>query len=199
MATSYAEVIDRVMRGDYDEAAEAERAEAVRMTIQACAVAGAALTIQPFPFVDTALLAPVQIAMVQAIGRIHGHRLDHRTVLEILSTLGASIVAQNAIMAAAKFVPFLGWVVTISMAYALTWAIGEVSDQYFRSGRGVSSDELRAKFKEVYRAKRKEKQDQHADNERLKDKLTQLKEAFEAGLIDEAQFSRKKEELLSDF
>ena len=48
-------------------------------------------------------------------------------VSEILSTLGASIIAQNVIMAAAKLIPFLGWLITISMAYALTYAIGEAS------------------------------------------------------------------------
>ncbi|MBX2797663.1 MAG: DUF697 domain-containing protein [Myxococcales bacterium] len=196
---TYAEVLERIMRGDYDDASAEERSQAVRMSIQACAVASAAVTIQPFPLVDTALLAPIQIGMVQAIGRIHGHRLDTKSVLEILSTLGASIVAQNAIMAAAKFVPFLGWVVTISMAYALTWAIGEVSDHYFSSGRGATSEELRERFKSVYRAKREEKQREHGSNDSLKSRLQQLKEAFEAGLIDEAEFDRKKQDLLSDF
>ena len=187
------------MRGDYTAASDEERAEAVRKVIQACSVAAAAVTIQPFPFVDTALITPIQIAMVQAIGRVRGHTLDGKSVLEILSTFGASLVAQNAIMAAAKFIPFLGWVVTISMAYALTWAIGEVSDFYFRSGRGASETELRDLFKKVYREKREEKQQANGANERLKDKLHQLKDAFEAGLIDEAEFLKKKEELLASF
>ena len=198
MAT-YAEVLDRVMRGDYTAASEEERAEAVAKVIQACSVAASAVTIQPIPFVDTALIAPIQIAMVQAIGRVRGHQLDGKSVLEILSTLGASLVAQNAMMAAAKFIPFLGWVVTISMAYALTWAIGEVSDFYFRTGRGASESELRDMFKRVYREKREEKQQANGSNERLKDKLHQLKDAFEAGLIDEAEFLKKKEELLASF
>lgn len=198
MAT-WSEVIDRVTRGDYASATEAERDEAVRKVIQACAVASAAVTIQPFPFVDTALIAPIQIGMVQAVGRIRGATLDRKSVLEILSTLGASIVAQNAMMAAAKFVPFFGWVVTLSMAYALTWAIGEVSDYYFRTGRGASDSELKAMFDRVYREKRQEKEQAHRGNESLKDRLAQLKEAFEAGLIDEDEFRRKKEELLADF
>ena len=45
-------------------------------------------------------------------------------------------------MAAAKLIPFAGALITISMAYALTWAIGEVSDHYFRNGRGVPQSEL---------------------------------------------------------
>ena len=198
MAT-YGEVLDRVMRGDYTSASEEERADAVRKVIQACAVAAAAVTIQPIPFVDTAVITPIQIAMVQAIGRVRGHQLDGRSVLEILSTLGASLVAQNAMMAAAKFVPFFGWAVTVSMAYALTWAIGEVSDFYFRTGRGASEAELREMFKRVYREKREEKEQANKGNDRLKDRLQQLKDAYEAGLIDEAEFLRKKEELLASF
>lgn len=196
---SYTDVLDRVMRGDYANATDAERDEAVAMVLKACAVAAAAVTIQPIPFVDTVLISPIQIAMVQAIGRVRGYQLDRTSVLEILSTLGASIVAQNAMMAAAKFVPFFGWIVTISMAYALTWAIGEVSDVYFRTGRGASESELRAMFKKVYAEKREEKERTHKANDRLKDKLAQLKEAYEAGLIDEDTFKKKKEDLLAEF
>jgi uncharacterized protein (DUF697 family) len=196
---SYTEILDRVMRGDYGDASPQERRDAVQGVIQACSVAASAVTIQPFPFVDVALITPIQIGMVQAIGRIHGHQLDRKSVLEILSTLGASIVAQNAMMAAAKFVPFFGWLVTISMAYALTWAIGEVSNHYFENGRGVPEQDLRDMFNRVYAEKRKEKQEAHRGDSSLKDKLEQLKEAFEAGLIDEEEFRRKKEGLLSDF
>src|SRR5262252_5665825 len=151
MVGSYMETIRRVLDGDYDDATDEEKARAVKELVQVCSVAASALTIQPFPILDSALIAPVQIAMVQGIGRIHGYKLDKKSVLEILSTFGASLVAQNVIMAAAKLIPFLGWAVTISMAYALTYAIGEVSDFYFRNGRGVSSSELKTMFDRVYK------------------------------------------------
>ncbi len=196
---AYSEILDRVMRGDYADASPEERRDAVHGVIQGCSVAASAVTVQPFPFVDAALITPIQIAMVQAIGRVHGHQLDRKSVLEILSTLGASIVAQNAMMAAAKFIPFLGWMVTLSMAYALTWAIGEVSDHYFGHGRGVADDEMRSMFDRIYSQKRAEKQQAHAGNETLRDKLEQLKSAHEAELIDEEAFLRKKEDLLANF
>ncbi len=196
---SYTEIIDRVMRGDYEDASPTERDDAVRHVIQACSVAAAAVTIQPIPFVDTALITPIQIVMVQAIARIYGHQLDKKSVLEILSTFGASIVAQNVIMAAVKFIPFLGWIVTTSMAYALTWAIGEVSDYYFRNGRGVPQEELQSMFSRIYKEKHAEKKAANADDGTLKQKLEQLKEAFDAGLLDEAEFNQKKEDVLTDF
>lgn len=193
------ETIRRVMDGDYEHATQADRDAAIRQVIQVAAVASAAVTIQPFPLVDTALVAPIQIAMVQAIGRVHGYRLDRKSILEILGTFGASLVAQNVIMAAAKLIPFAGWIITTSMAYALTWAVGEVSDHYFRHGRGVPQDELKSMFERVYKQKKAEKEAQNKGNATLKDKLEQLKKAYEAGLLTEDEFTRKKEELLSGF
>src|SRR5687767_7027281 len=139
---SHLATLRRVLEGDYDKATDEEKSIAVRELVQVCSVAAGAVTIQPFPLIDTALIIPIQIGLVQGVGRIHGYKnLDNKAVLEMLSTFGASIVAQNLIMAAAKFIPFFGWVITISMGYALTWAIGEVSDHYFRNDRKVDEEE----------------------------------------------------------
>ena len=139
-----------------------------------------------------------QITMVQADRPpVYGYQLDTKAVIEILSTLGASIVAQNVIMAAAKFIPFFGWVVSISIGYALTWAIGEVSDHYFKNGRHVDEAELKAMFERVYRAKKAEKTEQHKADKTLRDKLTELKRAHTEGLLTDAEFEAKKAELLN--
>lgn len=193
------ETIKRVIDGDYTNATDEERTTAVRELVLVCSVAAGAMTIQPLPLLDTALIAPIQIAMVQGIGKIHGHKLDTRSILEILSTFGASIVAQNVIMAAAKLVPFVGWVVTISMAYAMTWAIGEVSDHYFRNDRKVDEAELKAMFDRVYKAKKAEKTEQHRKDGQLRDKLDQLKRAHADGLLTDEEFEAKKAAVLAAF
>jgi uncharacterized protein (DUF697 family) len=197
--SGHLDTIKRVLDGDYTDASEADRQRAVKELVQVCSVAAGAMTIQPFPLLDTALIAPIQIAMVQGIGKIHGHKLDTKSVLEMLSTFGASIVAQNLIMAAAKLIPFFGWVVTISMAYALTWAIGEVSDHYFRNDRRIDEAELKAMFERIYRAKKAEKTAQHKSDTTLRDKLAQLKRAHADGLLTDAEFEAKKAELLASF
>jgi uncharacterized protein (DUF697 family) len=196
---SYLDTLERVMKGDYQDASAQEKAEAVRDVIQVCSVASAAVAWQPIPLVDTVLISPIQIAMVQAIGRIHGHKLDRKSVIEILGTFGASLLAQNVIMAAAKLIPFAGWIVGMSMAYALTYAVGEVSDHYFSHGRGVGQQDLREMFDKVYRDKKAEKQAEHRSNATLKDKLEQLKEAYGAGLLSEEEFEAKKQDLLAGF
>lgn len=195
----HTETIKRVMMGNYENATEEEKRDAARDVIQVSSVAAAAVTVQPFPLVDSALLIPIQIGMVQAIGRVHGYSLDKKSILEMLSTFGASLVAQNVIMAAAKLVPFLGWIVTISMAYALTYAIGEVSHYYFENGRGVSTDELKRRFESVYQEKKAEKEREHRKNASLKDKLEALETAKAAGVLTDEEFERKKQEILEGF
>lgn len=195
----YADTINRVMLGDFSGASDDEKASAAKELIQVCSVAASAVTIQPIPFLDTALLIPIQIGMVQGIGKVHGYKLDKKSIVEILSTFGASIVAQNVMMAAAKFVPFFGWVVTLSMAYALTYAIGEVSNFYFKNGRGTSQGELKSMFERIYKEKKAEKEDSNRKNSSLKERLEQLKEAKASGLLTDEEFERKKEEVLRSF
>ena len=195
----YADTLRRVLEGDFHEATTQQKREASREVITACSIAAGAVAIQPVPLLDAVLISPIQIGMVQAIARVHGYSLDQKSVVEILSTFGASIVAQNVVMAAAKFVPFGGWIVTISMAYALTYAIGEVAETYFSTGRGVAPTELKEMFKSVYKEKRAQKEAEHTGDASLKDKLLQLTEAFKAGLLTEEEYIKKKEELLATF
>jgi uncharacterized protein (DUF697 family) len=195
----YLDTVNRVMSGSYEGADDEEKRAAVKEVVTVCAVAASAVTIQPFPVLDAVLMSPIQIGMVQAIGKVHGHKLDKKSIVEILSTFGASLVAQNVIMAAAKLIPFLGSVVAMSMAYALTFAIGEVSDHYFKNGRGVSSSELKERFNKVYKEKKAEKETQAKSDKTLKTKLDNLKKAFEAGVITEEEFQKKKEETLAGF
>ena len=198
MAT-YRETFQRVLDGDYTDASPEERTAAVREVIEMGAGAAAIVSFQPIPFLDLVLVSPIQIGMVQAIGRVHGHKLDQKSVIEILSTFGASILAQNLIVSSTKLIPFAGWVAAPAMSFALTWAVGEVSDHYFRHGRGVTPDELREMFKKVYREKKEEKVAAHKGNSTLKERLEQLKSAREAGVLTEEEFEAKKAEILRDF
>lgn len=193
------ETIKRVLDGNYEDASDEDRARAVKELVQVCSVAAGAMAVQPIPFLDTALIAPIQIGMVQGIGKIHGYKLDAKSVIEVIGTFGASVVAQNVIMAAAKFIPFVGWVVTISMAYALTWAIGEVSDHYFRNGRRVDEAELKAMFERIYRAKKAEKTAAHKGDKTMREQLAALERARKDGVLTEAEFEAKKAELLARF
>jgi uncharacterized protein (DUF697 family) len=193
----YTETLNRILNGDYDQASPEERAAAIRDLVNLCSVAAGALAIQPIPLLDVALIIPIQIGMVQGIGRIHGHRLDSKSVIEIIGSFGAGLVAQNVMMATAKLVPFAGHLAAAAMAYALTYAIGEVATHYFSTGRGIPREELKEMFQAVYKRKKAEREQAMKGAPSLKEKLEQLKEARAAGLLTEEEFERKKQELLA--
>jgi uncharacterized protein (DUF697 family) len=193
----YVETIHRVLQGNFDDATEAEKLAAVREVTLVCSVAAAAVTIQPLPLVDLVLLAPIHIGMVQAIGRVHGHDLEPKTVVEVLASFGASLVARGVVLSALKIVPVFGWAASASMAYAMTYAIGEVSHSYFASGRGLSASKLKSMYRSAYESKKREKE-AGAAREDLKRKLRDLVDAYEAGLLSEEDFRKKKEDLLKD-
>jgi uncharacterized protein (DUF697 family) len=194
----YMETVARVMHGNFENATDAEKLAAVRDVTAVCSVAAAAVAVQPLPLLDLALLAPVQIGMVQAIGQVHGHKLDAKSCVEMLATFGGSIVTRSILGSVVKFIPIFGWAASASMAYAMTYALGEVSHCYFASGRGMSSTELRSLFRRVYDAKREEKERAAKANETLADKLRQLAGAYEAGLLTEEEYRRKKEDIMKD-
>jgi uncharacterized protein (DUF697 family) len=194
----YVETIGRVMHGNYEEASDAEKLAAVRDVTVVCSVGAAAVAIQPIPLLDIALLAPIHIGMVQAIGQVHGHKLDAKTVVEVLATFGGSIVARSVLGSVVKIIPVFGWAASASMAYAMTYAVGEVSHCYFKSGRGLSATELKSMFRSVYDAKRAEKDAAAKSNETLKEKLRQVTEAYEAGLLTEEEYRKKKEDVLKE-
>ena len=199
MAT-YQETFKRVMEGDYTDASDAERDAAVQDVIRVGAIAAAATSVTPIPLADIAAISAVQIAMIQAIGRVRGfNKLDKTTILEILASFGAGLVAQNVIMTASNLLFFLGPLVKAPMAYATTWAIGEVGDYYFKSGQAASSHEMRDMFKQVYKQKKAEKEAASKQAGTLKERLNQLNEAFADGLLTEEEFQAKKEAMLSDF
>jgi uncharacterized protein (DUF697 family) len=192
----YLETIARVMHGNFESATDPEKLAAVREVTIVCSVAAAAVTVQPVPLLDIALLAPIHVGMVQAIGQVHGHKLDAKSVVEVLATFGGTIVTRSILGSVVKVIPVFGWAAAASMAYAMTYAVGEVSHCYFQSGRGLSSSQLRTMFRSVYDAKRAEKAAAAKANETLKEKLRQVTDAYEAGLLTEEEYREKKEQVL---
>jgi uncharacterized protein (DUF697 family) len=194
----YLETIARVMHGNFENATDADKLAAVRDVTVVCSVAAAAAAVQPVPLLDIALIAPIHVAMVQAIGQVHGHKLDAKSVVEVLATFGGSIVTRSVLGSVVKFIPVFGWAASASMAYAMTYAIGEVSHCYFASGRGLSSSELRSMFRSVYDAKRAEKVSAAKGSDTLTERLRQVTQAYESGLLTEEEYRKKKEDVLKD-
>lgn len=170
--------------------------QAAARVIRNYSIAAAAAAVQPIPLVDLALLTPIQVGMVRSIATVYSQPLGLRSALELLGTFGTSLVAQQAIMAAVKLAPMAGLPVAISVAYAITYAIGEASKVHFERGSLLSNENLREIFRRTYR-KQRDAIKHAVKDEHLVGELRRLTKARRSGQIEEAEYERRKHELIS--
>lgn len=118
----------------------------------------AALEILPDALANVAIL-PLQLRLVYTIGRRHGQRLDLDQVKDLAATLGLGAAAQSMEGVVMKLVGgiaggLLGGLVGgatrvaagAAITFASTYALGHVADQYYKQGRQLSVNDLRALF-----------------------------------------------------
>jgi uncharacterized protein (DUF697 family) len=145
----YSEIMKRSLDGELDGASDADKAAGVRRVIDASSVLASLVILQPLPVIDAALVAPIQFRMVDAIGRIRGYVVDRKTRGTIFDAIKLRLVKLNGALALVKALPFVPVVPELfgmSMAYAATAAVGEVSDDYFRGGRTMDGAGMGACF-----------------------------------------------------
>jgi len=147
---AFRSTLKRVYEGELDSASDAEKDQTVRRLIYTGCAAAMVTTLQPIPLLDVALITSIHVGMVHGIGRIRGYHLDRKSALEILNCVKTGFVTQHATIAAAKFVPAAGEVAAACVAHGLTYAVGSLADEYFRTGRTMVPAAMRALFRRVY-------------------------------------------------
>jgi uncharacterized protein (DUF697 family) len=143
----------RALAGGFESASEDEKSSLVDETIRASSTRAAVLTLQPVAVVDVALLTPLQRRMVEGIAHIRG-RSEAEVTGEIFRALSRPLIGPHVAIASAKLVPFvplLPGLFAVSVAYALTYALGEFTDAYVRATTPPPPDEMRTSFKAIYR------------------------------------------------
>jgi uncharacterized membrane protein YebE (DUF533 family) len=122
------------------------------------AILTGALEVLPDQLATIAVL-PLQLRLVYQIGQRHGQRLDVNQVKDLAATLGLGAAAQGMESVVMKLAGGLvggllgglaggatrvatGAVVT----FAATYALGHTADQYYKQGRSLSVNDLRALF-----------------------------------------------------
>lgn len=201
----YREVLQRALEGFFDHASDEEKASAVDEMIRISSSRAAMLVLQPIPVLDGALLTPIQQKMVEAIGAIRGVH-DKAAVHTLFRTLFRRLVGPHFTIAGVKLIPFVPIVpdlIAMSVAYALTFAIGRVGDLVLQRP-SVTEGEVRAHFDKLYRrtfeATYREKRDElkarlRRDPE-VRRQLADLKAARRRGTIREEDAERKAEEIV---
>jgi uncharacterized protein (DUF697 family) len=141
-----------------------------------------------------------QLDLAQAIGQSWGYdrsRDDFRKALfGSLGLTGTRIAVSNL----AKLVPVFGMVVGATTAFASTWALGKVANQYFASGGEMDSFSLRQAFKQakqegeaVYKTKADEIA---AKKQAIEPQVQLLNEQLKARSITPEEYQTKLKELL---
>src|SRR4051812_29844437 len=149
---SWMDTLEKIRKQDFSEAGKKEREATARDVINLCASAATLVSLSPIPIPlsDVALTIPIQSAMVITIGHIYGRKVtkaDAKDLLvEVGMTAGLGMLARSGIKA---LLPLVGTLLTLPMAFAANWAIGRVAMEYFKSGGGLSSEELRAVFEKA--------------------------------------------------
>lgn len=141
-----------------------------------------------------------QLDLAQTIGQSWGYdRANENLRKALLGSLGIT-GTRIAISNLAKLVPVFGMVVGATTAYASTWALGKVANEYFASGGEMDAFSLRQAFKQakkegeaVYQTKADEIA---AKKQAIEPQLQLLNEELKSGSITPDEYQTKLKELL---
>ena len=166
-----------------------------RALIYSKAVVAAAVAAIPIPVADVAVILPLQLAMVTAIGALYGVDVSWRRAVELLTTLGAGIGLREAARQLVKLVPGWGSAVSAGIAFGGTAALGELAMLLFKNEVGLDPEELRRVYEAAARKARGRYDDQRPEVEGVADDLAALREQWEGGTISQDEFEFRLAEL----
>jgi len=141
-----------------------------------------------------------QLDLAQTIGQSWGYDRDNENLRKALfgslGITGTRIAVSNL----AKLVPVFGMVVGATTAYASTWALGKVANEYFASGGEMDAFSLRQAFKQAKKegeAIYKTKAEEIAEKKQaIEPQVQLLNEELKAGNITPDEYQAKLKELL---
>lgn len=133
-------------------------AAAIDKQIVDASITNAALELLPESLASMAIL-PLQVRLVYRIGKQHGYELDQGHIKEFIAALGVGLTGQYIEQFGRKLLGgLLGTVLgglgravgrqaaSSGMAFASTWALGQVAKQYYAAGRRLDMEKLKAAF-----------------------------------------------------
>ena len=117
----------------------ATKAEKIHALIHAAAASCAAVGggLAQAPGADTAVITPIQVAMIVALGAERGTPISKTAAAELILPFSAAAVGRGLSQCLLGWVPGLGNVVNAITAAALTEAIGWAADAYFADGNAA--------------------------------------------------------------
>jgi len=103
-------------------------------SIRRSTVGSTLVALTPIPFMDLIPLVAIQTSQVLTLARIYSQPLDWRRSRELLTGLGAGVLARTLFGELSKLGGVPGWVLSASIAGGTTLAIGLVVMRWFETG-----------------------------------------------------------------
>ena len=165
----------------------------------------------PIPIADLFAVGAVQLDMIRQLSKVYGIDFKQTEGKAIISALTSSGIARLGARAV-KFIPgvgsILGGITMSALSGASTFALGEVFKKHFETG-GTFLDFDPERLKKYYNEKFEKgkevaeelnKQKENTDNsdktDNLMDKLKELAEMKNAGILTEEEFDNMKKRIL---
>lgn len=101
----------------------------------ATAAAAAASGMAQIPGSDNLVITPIQIAMIVAIGEVHGQQLSKGAALSTLSAASAGVTGRAISQFLVGWIPGYGNAVNATTAFAITESIGWAADTILTEAR----------------------------------------------------------------
>ena len=149
----------------------------------------------PIPLADILIIAPIQITMVVNIGYFYEAELSKTRVFELITTLGAGVGLRETARQLMKLVPGYGSMISASIAFAGTVALGETANLWFKNGMKLDLEELKSVFQKVRRRAEREYKKKEPESSELQRKIEQLHQQLQHDEITQEEFERRLEEL----
>jgi len=125
----------------FARAAHLRKKEAGRIIQHYAHTASAAVAVNFTPASDALVLAPIQIAMIVHLGKLHRLSVTASTASGLLSAVGLSMAGRFTAQTLLSFFPGIKNVVGPALAFTLTYSTGQVVNELFAKGQLAASRE----------------------------------------------------------
>jgi GTP-binding protein len=110
--------------------------------VRRAAVASTLIALTPIPFMDIIPLTAVQTSLVLTLARIYDQPLNYKRGRELLTGLGAGVLARTAFGELSKLGGVPGWALSASIAAGTTLSIGALVIEWFETGNKPKKGEV---------------------------------------------------------
>ena len=121
--------------------------------ILAYALTASAIAAAPLPVADLPVLSVLQLKLLHTIASLYRQTLDKKTLLEVVGTLGISILFRQGARSLLKVIPGFGNMISSAYAGAATYALGCALCFYYQEvfdGHMPRPEQLKAFYQEKF-------------------------------------------------